>query len=100
MVSLEEFADSNAPNTMTGFRATDLSSPFDLVSRGEAQGRLSGLMDRLPVASREALVLRFQEEFSLEEIARLTTVPISTVKSRIYRGIALLRESLEDSRHE
>jgi RNA polymerase sigma-70 factor, ECF subfamily len=100
MVSIEEYTDSGAPGCMIGTRATDLSSPFDLVSRCEAQGKLSGLMDRLPVASREALMLRFQEEFSLEEIATLMEVPISTVKSRIYRGIALLRESLEDFKHE
>lgn len=99
-VSIEEFSDSEGPESGNGGSPRNVPSPFDLVSQGEVYGQLSGLMDRLPFPSREALVLRFQEEFSLEEIARLMAVPISTVKSRIYRGIAILKESLEDSKHE
>jgi RNA polymerase sigma-70 factor (ECF subfamily) len=40
---------------------------------------------------REVLVLRFHEEMSLEEIARMTRAPLSTVKSRLYRGLAALK---------
>jgi RNA polymerase sigma-70 factor (ECF subfamily) len=40
---------------------------------------------------REVLVLRFHEELSLEEIAGVTNAPLSTVKSRLYRGLAALK---------
>ena len=40
---------------------------------------------------REVLVLRFYEELSLEEIAGVTRAPLSTVKSRLYRGLAALK---------
>jgi RNA polymerase sigma-70 factor (ECF subfamily) len=40
---------------------------------------------------REVLVLRFHEELSLEEISQVTRAPLSTVKSRLYRGLAALK---------
>ena len=36
---------------------------------------------------REVLVLRFQEQMKLEEIAKLIRIPVATVKTRIYRGV-------------
>jgi RNA polymerase sigma-70 factor (ECF subfamily) len=41
------------------------------------------------------LVLRFYEELSLEEIAKVTKSHLSTVKSRLYRGMAMIRPKLE-----
>ena len=41
-----------------------------------------------------ALVLRFHEELSLEEIAKVTRAPLSTVKSRLYRGLAAIKPKL------
>ena len=43
---------------------------------------------------REVLVLRFQEQMKLEEIAKLIHIPVSTVKTRIYRGVIALRPLL------
>jgi RNA polymerase sigma-70 factor (ECF subfamily) len=43
-------------------------------------------------------VLRFHEELSLDEIAKLTRAPLSTVKSRLYRGLAALKPKLEHNR--
>lgn len=48
----------------------------------------------LPVAQREVILLRFYGDLSLQEIARLTSHPIGTVKSRLSRGVASLREQL------
>jgi len=44
---------------------------------------------------REALVLRFQEGMSLQEIAVVTGAPLGTVKSRIYRGLNALQPYLK-----
>jgi len=43
---------------------------------------------------REVLVLRFHEELSLEEIAKVTRAPLSTVKSRLYRGLTAIKPRL------
>jgi RNA polymerase sigma-70 factor, ECF subfamily len=45
----------------------------------------------LPAIYREVLLLRFQEEMQLTEIAAVLDAPISTVKSRLYRGLEDLR---------
>ena len=47
---------------------------------------------------REVLTLRFHEELSLEEIAAITRAPLSTVKSRLYRGLASLKPRLQQLR--
>jgi RNA polymerase sigma-70 factor (ECF subfamily) len=52
-------------------------------------------MQHLPAEYREALVLRFQEGMSLQEIATVAQVPLSTVKSRLYRGLNLLEPWLK-----
>jgi hypothetical protein len=52
----------------------------------------------LPEAFRTAVILRDVEDFTYEEIARILSVPISTVMSRIHRGRALLRQTLAGSR--
>jgi len=40
-------------------------------------------------------VLRFQEEMQLEEIAGVLSTPVSTVKSRLYRGLEALRGAMQ-----
>jgi RNA polymerase sigma-70 factor (ECF subfamily) len=53
---------------------------------------------KLEPTYREVLVLRFYEELSLEEIATVTRAPLSTVKSRLYRGLAALKPQMEQLR--
>jgi RNA polymerase sigma-70 factor, ECF subfamily len=76
------------------FAASD-PSPLDLVSRREERASIQAWLGRLSAIHREVLVLRFQEDLLLEEIAVILNVPLSTVKSRLYRALQLLRESLE-----
>jgi len=71
--------------------APDTASPFLAAAKGEDAVRLAAALARLEPACREALLLRFQEDLSLQEIAGIVGAPVSTVSSRIYRGLALLR---------
>jgi RNA polymerase sigma-70 factor (ECF subfamily) len=47
---------------------------------------------------REALLLRFQEELPLAEIAQVAGAPVATVSSRIQRGLSMLQASLAGGR--
>jgi RNA polymerase sigma-70 factor (ECF subfamily) len=53
--------------------------------------RLEQLLSTLPEAQRAALVLRYQEDLTPEEIAATVTAPVATVKSNLQRGLKLLR---------
>jgi RNA polymerase sigma-70 factor (ECF subfamily) len=70
-------------------------TPFDRFSNLEDRERIAGALMELDTLYREVLVLRFHEELSLEEIAQVTRAPLSTVKSRLYRGMAAIKPKLE-----
>jgi RNA polymerase sigma-70 factor (ECF subfamily) len=53
--------------------------------------RLRDLVSRLPETMRMTIILRYQEEMELSEIAEVLEVPLNTVKSRIQRALAILR---------
>lgn len=74
-------------------------SPFELAARTEDAQRLAHTLDTLEPIYREALVLRFQEDLSLQEMAAVIGVPLTTVSSRIYRGLATLRTQMEAEEH-
>lgn len=53
--------------------------------------RLEVLLATLPEPQRAALVLRYQEDLTPEEIAATLAEPVATVKSHLQRGLKLLR---------
>ena len=53
--------------------------------------RLEQLLATLPEPQRAALVLRYQEDLTPEEIASTLRAPLATVKSHLQRGLKLLR---------
>jgi RNA polymerase sigma-70 factor, ECF subfamily len=70
-------------------------SPLAQVMQRQDESAVQASMKKLPVIYREVLLLRFQEEMQLEEIAAVTSIPLSTVKSRLYRGLEGLRGALQ-----
>lgn len=75
--------------------ADDEPTPFDRYANVEDRERIASALLEMDTLYREVLVLRFHEELSLEEIAKVTKAPLSTVKSRLYRGMAALKPKLE-----
>ncbi len=71
-------------------------SPFEAAARSQDAMRLAGQLQILSPLYREALLLRFQEDLSLAEIAQVLDAPVTTVTSRIYRGLAALRSAFEE----
>jgi RNA polymerase sigma-70 factor, ECF subfamily len=53
--------------------------------------RLESLLATLPEPQRAALILRYQEDLTPEEIASTLESPLATVKSNLQRGLKLLR---------
>ncbi len=93
MASLDEMSEGG--DNERPFEIVDNEpSPLDQFRSGEDRAEVHQVLVRLEARSREVLVLRFYEELSLEEIATITGAPLSTVKSRLYRGLASVKPEL------
>lgn len=93
MLSLDAMLD---PEEGAPFEPADerAESPLAQMLQGEEQEKIQASLARMPAAYREVLLLRFQEELQLDEIAKVQGTPISTVKSRLYRGLDELKRQL------
>jgi RNA polymerase sigma-70 factor, ECF subfamily len=94
MSSLDEMNDSNEDDRPFEIAGTG-PSPLEQFTSRENSAEVGEVLLTLDAPYREVLVLRFYEEMSLEEIAGVTRAPLSTVKSRLYRGLASLKPELE-----
>ncbi len=97
MSSLDELFEigSDDDRPMSIEVADSQPTPFDSFSSIEDREHIATALLQLDTLYREVLVLRFHEELTLEEIARVTRAPLSTVKSRLYRGLAAIKPKLE-----
>ena len=69
-------------------------SPYEQAENGELKARVEDSLRKLPEVFRSVVVLREMEGFSYEEIADIVQVPVGTVKSRLKRGRAALKDIL------
>jgi RNA polymerase sigma-70 factor (ECF subfamily) len=70
-------------------------SPSDITLRAEIRRIIERRIDELPVAFRTVFVMREVEEMTVHETAECLGIPQATVRTRLFRARALLRESLE-----
>jgi len=90
MASLEEMCEVDGEDRAYEI-PSDEPTPFDHYQVRENGQRVTAALLTLDPLHREVLVLRFHEELSLEEISQVTRAPLSTVTSRLYRGLAALK---------
>jgi RNA polymerase sigma-70 factor (ECF subfamily) len=69
-------------------------SPYQQAEHGELKARVEDALRKLPEVFRTVVVLREMEGFSYDEIVEVVQVPAGTVKSRLMRGRAALKEIL------
>ena len=74
--------------------ATEIPSPREEVILAEESGLLWQTLDHLPESYREPLVLFYREQQSIAAVATALDLSEDTVKQRLSRGRALLREEL------
>lgn len=70
-------------------------SAFEVAVQHQQAEQITAALSGIPAEYREAVVLRFQEGLALDEIARITSAPLGTVKSRLYRGLGALMPHLK-----
>lgn len=69
--------------------------PDVVTAHREEEQRAQDLIDTLPAHYRVVVAMRHQQDMSYEEIADALHLPLGTVKARIHRARALLKERIE-----
>jgi RNA polymerase sigma-70 factor, ECF subfamily len=90
-----DVVDRAADTPPPGSRASAVETPETLLLRETLAPDLQAAIDELPEQFRQAVWLRDVEEFSYAEIARMLSIPVGTVMSRISRGRHLLFDKLK-----
>ena len=85
-VDLSELAAEQGPS----------ESVEDLVARRELSAVVEEAMTLLPEEQRTAVILKEYHGMTFQEIADLQGCPLSTVKTRLYQGLSVLRKHLKD----
>jgi RNA polymerase sigma-70 factor, ECF subfamily len=70
-------------------------NPEELFEANDLSRAVAAAVDSLPPEQREVIVLKEYQGLTFLEIAQALDVPISTVKTRLYRGLGQLRQRLE-----
>jgi RNA polymerase sigma-70 factor (ECF subfamily) len=70
-------------------------SAFDLVEARDLRHLVAAALATLSPEEREVVILKEYQELTFPEIAEALDVPLSTVKTRLYRGLSQLRHRLE-----
>ena len=74
--------------------STPVESIEDLVARREIGRAIARAMADLPAEQRTAIILKEYHGLTFQEIADLLDCPLSTVKTRLYQGLSVLRRQL------
>ena len=70
-------------------------SALDRIESNDLSRAIAAAMAALPEEQREVVILKEYEGLTFPEIAQTLDLPLSTVKTRLYRGLAQLRTRLE-----
>ena len=87
--------DDRGPGAALTLAGSD-PTPHDMLRLRELKGRLETAVQMLPADYRQLILLRHQQSCRYDEIARITQLPIGTVKNRIFRAREMLRNELRD----
>ena len=93
--NLVPFAPRDAAAQELDVADTHAESPSDAALRGEVRKVLERRIDELPEAFRTVFVMREVEEMTARETADALGIPEATVRTRLFRARALLREALD-----
>jgi RNA polymerase sigma-70 factor (ECF subfamily) len=84
-VSYHEMLDSDNVNRDDGFR---------FLAREETRDYVWRIVDQIPLKFRELILLRYIQDLKYEEIAAITTLPVGTVKNRIFKAKEILKQEM------
>jgi RNA polymerase sigma-70 factor (ECF subfamily) len=92
---LVQVPEGTDPVDLVDAQATHDESVEELVARREMSEAVKRAMAELPEEQRTAIMLKEYHGLTFQEIADTLDCPLSTVKTRLYQGLSVLRRRLE-----
>lgn len=95
----ESFVGENefpAGENFASVPAASLLTPEQESERAERRAEIETVVQTLPAAYRELIVLRHAHDLNYDEIAEITNLPLGTVKNRIFRAREMMRRQFLD----
>ncbi|MFC7372837.1 RNA polymerase sigma factor SigW [Fictibacillus iocasae] len=93
--------DAEVPGTDGANMYSQLSSkeplPEETITESEKRMELQAEILKLPEKYRTAILLKYMEDMSLEEISQAMDIPVPTVKTRIHRGREALKKVFQQT---
>jgi len=86
----------NHPSTEEPLQIQGGTDPAKLVGAEDRQMKVRAALAKMPYSYRAPLVLRFYNELPYQEISDILSIPEGTVKTRIHRGKAMLKNLFEE----
>lgn len=88
------------PSDLADAQPAPTESVEDLVARREMSKAVARVMAELPDEQRTAIILKEYHDLTFQEIADMLDCPLSTVKTRLYQGLSVLRRRLRQRQAE
>jgi RNA polymerase sigma-70 factor (ECF subfamily) len=91
-------ADTGNDDIAERMHGAGAAAPNEVLADHEALDAMLGRLDQLSPQQRTALVLRYGHDLPVAQVAELIGVEVATVKTHLVRGLARLRDLMEEHR--
>lgn len=91
-------ADTGTDDIADRMHAAAGLAPREALEDHQARGAMLGRLDQLSPQQRTALVLRYGHDLPVAQVAELLGVELATVKTHLVRGLARMRDLMEEHR--
>src|SRR5689334_7593701 len=92
---IAQVPEGTDPVDLADAQASPTESVEELVARREMSRAVARAMAELPEEQRTAILMKEYHGLTFQEIADQLNCPLSTVKTRLYQGLSVLRRRLE-----
>lgn len=93
-IPFSNFVDAEGNNKLENISNQDIL-PLELLEKADTAKKLENALAKIPDQYRIILLMRYKDDFSLQEISEILNLPYNTVKSQHQRGLKALRQILQ-----
>lgn len=92
-IPFSEFSDEQGNNALENISADEIL-PLEMLEKAEQEQVFEKKLTQLPADYQALLLLRYKENFSLQEISQILNIPYNTTKSRHIRALSKFKKIL------